>query len=197
MSSRRSRGLVGALLALTAVLALAVPAQAGHHHHKAQLKRGATTLALDPATARALTDLGVTVSPLAPARARDAGIAFPVTGGRLDPDTYAGRIRHSGGLALNAGDTGVRVRNFVIRIDESPDLTAKVVGGPRISLLDLDLSGAEIERRGKRLTVAGVAATLSVDGAAALNGVFGTAFEEGLAIGTATVKTKLQRNRRG
>src|SRR5687768_12850321 len=132
MSTRR------VLLPLAAVLALAAPAQAGEHH-EAKPKGGATTLALDPGTAQALTDLGVAVSPLRPARAGDAGVAFPVTGGRLDPETYAGRIRHTGGLQLRAGGTRVRVRNFVIRIDESPDLTAKVAGGPRISLLDLDL----------------------------------------------------------
>jgi hypothetical protein len=73
-----------------------------------------------------------------------------------------------------------------------------VVGGPRISLLDLDLGEADIDRDGRRLRVSNVAATLSDEGAAALNGAFGTSFEEGLPIGTATVATKLEgRKRRG
>ena len=181
-----SKRLLAAALALVAVLALAPAAQAKKSH-------SATTLALDPGTAQALTDLGVTVTPLKPAAARSAGIAFPITNRRLDAETYAGRIAHSGGLKLAAGDTVVRVRNFVIRIDDTPDLTARVVGGPRISLLDLDLSDADIDRDGRRLRVANVKATLSDEGAAALNGAFGTSFEDGLPIGTATVATKLKR----
>ncbi len=181
-----SKRLLLTALALVAVLALAPAAQAKH-------ARSATTLALDPGTAQALTDLGVAVSPLRPAAARSGGIAFPITTQRLNPETYAGRIAHSGGLRLAAGDTVVRVRNFVIRIDDTPDLTARVVGGPRISLLDLDLSDADIDRDGRRLRVSNVKATLSDEGAAALNGAFGTSFEEGLAIGTATVVTRLKR----
>jgi hypothetical protein len=184
-----SRRLLTAALALAAILALAPAAHAG------KSRSAATTLALDPGTAQALTHLGVTVTPLRPAKVRSGGIAFPITAQRLDGETYAGRIAHSGGLRLAAGDTRVRLRNFVIRIDETPDLTARVVGGPRISLLDLDLSEADIARDGRRLRVENVKATLSDEGAAALNGAFGTSFEEGLPIGTATVETKLKRHR--
>ena len=184
-----SRRLLATALSFGAVLLLAPAAEA---------RARATTLVIDPGTAQALTDLGVTVTPLKPASPRSGGIAFPITAQRLDRETYAGRIAHSGGLQLAAGDKRVRVRNFVIRIDETPDLTARVVGGPRISLLDLDLSDADIDRNGRRLHVSNVKATLSDEGAAALNGVFGTSFEEGLPIGTAGVATKLKgKKRRG
>ena len=43
---------------------------------------GATSLALDPGTAAALTSLGVSVSPIGPATAGDDGaLRFPITGG--------------------------------------------------------------------------------------------------------------------
>jgi hypothetical protein len=184
-----SKRLLAALLVLVAALALTPAAQA-------KKSRGATTLALDPATAQALTDLGVVVTPLRPAATRSGGIAFPITTQGLNATTYAGKIAHSGGLKLAAGDTVVRLRNFVIRVDDTPDLTARVVGGPRISLLDLDLGNASIDRDGRRLRVSNVGATLSDEGAAALNGAFGTSFEEGLPIGTATVATKLKAGKR-
>ena len=80
-------------------LALAGPAEAA----QVKLAGGSTTLKLDAGTAKALGSLGVAVSPLRPAKARGGGIAFPITGGRIDPATAAGTIRHSGGLLLRAG----------------------------------------------------------------------------------------------
>ncbi len=73
-------------------------------------------------------------------------------------------------------------------MDGSPDLTARV-GGDRVSILNLDLSGALISRSGRTLRIANVKATLTGAAAGALNAAFGTdAFEGGLEIGTATVR---------
>src|SRR3954467_8929389 len=91
------------LVALLVAGLVAVPVSAAGAKSKpksVKVSRGATTLALDPGTAAALTSLGLTVSPLKPPKAGDAGIAFPVTNGRLDAKTYAGRISHSGGLRI-------------------------------------------------------------------------------------------------
>ena len=47
---------------------------------------GATSLALDPGTAQALTSLGITAAPAAPATANpDGSLAFPITGGKVTP----------------------------------------------------------------------------------------------------------------
>jgi hypothetical protein len=64
-----------------------------------------TTLALDPGTAQALTSLGVSVAPLAPASAGASGMAFPITGGVVAAKTLVGQIRHSGGRELSRGST--------------------------------------------------------------------------------------------
>lgn len=185
--------LPGLAIALMASLALAAPASAGHDRGcdgKKKGLKGSTTLAVDPATAEALAGLGLTIRALRPANTYDGAFAFPITGGRLDLDRGRGKIRHAGGLELRTSSTAVRVKNFVIRLDRDPDLTAKVVGGPRISLLDLDLSEADIDVRRGRITVSGVAATLSEEGAAALNDAFGTNLAPGTPIGEATVKAK-------
>ena len=196
--SRARRSSLVAIVAL-ACLALAPVAAAGDRSHcggKSKL-RGTTTLALDPATAEALAGLGLSIRPLRPAGADDGAFEFPITRGRLNLDSGRGRIRHAGGLELSTSSTRVRVRNFVIRLDDDPDLTAKVVGGPRISLLDLDLSNADIDAGRGRVTVSGVAATLSEQGAAALNAAFGTNLAAGTPIGEATVEAKLGRRHGG
>ena len=184
------------LLALIAVLALAPAAAGAAKTKKIKLApRGATTLALDEGAAAALQSLGIAVAPLKPARAGDAGIAFPITAGKLDAKTYAGEIKHSGGLSLTRGSTRVDLRNFVINVDKAPDLTARV-GDARVSILDLDLSDAAITAKGRKLTIAGVKATLTDDAAGALNAAFSTdAFQEGLEIGTATVSGRAAKRR--
>ncbi|MFA9400540.1 MAG: hypothetical protein ACERKT_05460 [Acidobacteriota bacterium] len=151
-------------------------------------EKGSTDLALDPGTAQALTDLGVAAAPVGPASVTPGGeIAFPITGGKVNASTFAGTIRHSGGLSLTAGDTTVELTRFRINIDNDPDLTA-LVGGQRVSILSLDLSDLKAKTKGKKITLSGVSASLTADAAAALNGAFGvTAFTEGLTLGTATV----------
>ncbi len=84
----------------------------------------------------------------------------------------------------------MRLRNFVVRLDEDPDLTAKV-GDSRVSILDLDLSQAQVSLEDRRLKASGVIATLSADGAAALNAAFGLQLSAGLPIGTANVDARL------
>jgi hypothetical protein len=156
------------------------------------LAGGTTSLALDPGTASALTSLGVTAAPLAPATAGAAGLAFPITGGALNAKTLAGSATHSGGIRLSKGATAVDLRNFTIRVKKSPDLTAEV-GNARVSILSLDLSKAKVATKGRTVTVSGVVASLTAGAATALNQAFGTtAFAAGLKVGTATVAAKVK-----
>jgi len=175
------------LAALVAVLALAPAASAAKKKTVKLAPKGATTLALSDGAASALQSLGIAAAPLKPARAGDAGLRFPITAGKLNAKTYAGQIKHAGGISLTRGDTRVELRNFIINVDSAPDLTARV-GSSRVSILDLDLSDAKISKSGRKLTIAGVKATLTKTAADALNAAFGTdAFAEGLELGTATV----------
>jgi hypothetical protein len=182
-------------LVLVAVLAIAPAAGAAKKKTVKLAPKGATTLALSDGAASALQSLGIAAAPLKPARAGEAGLAFPITAGKLDAKTYAGQIKHVGGISLTRADTRVDLRNFVINVDKAPDLTARV-GDARVSILDLDLSGAKITKSGRRLTIAGVRATLTKTAADALNAAFGTdAFAEGLDIGTATVSGRAAKRR--
>ena len=154
------------------------------------LAGGSTALALDSGAAAALASLGITAGVVAPGSAESDGLNFPITGGKVDAESFAGRIRHSGGLSLTKGSTVVELTRFTINVDADPDLTA-LVGGQRVSILDLDLSALEASVRGRRITLSGVRATLTAGAAAALNQAFGTSvFTAGLAIGTATVKAR-------
>jgi len=179
-----------AVLALCALLLLAAPAAAKSKKGSTlKLKGGATTLTLDQGAVDALTSLGIAAAPLKPATADGADLRFPLTTGRVKAKTLAGTIRHVGGLSLSREATRVDLRNFVIDTKKGV-LTARV-GDARLAILDLDLSDAEVAKKGKRLTVSGVKATLTQAAADALNGAFATdAFKEGLVIGTAVVTTR-------
>ena len=177
-----------AVLALCALLLIAAPA-AAKPKKSLKLSGGATTLTLDQGAIDALTSLGIAAAPLAPATADGADLAFPITTGRVKKKTLAGTIRHTGGLSLSRDATRVELRNFVIDTKKAV-LTARA-GDARIAILDLDLSKVEVVKKGKRLTVSGVSATLTKGAADALNGAFATdAFKQGLLIGTAVVRTR-------
>jgi len=182
-------------LVLVAVLALAPAASAGKKKTVKLAPKGATTLALGATAAGALQSLGIAAAPLKPARAGDDGLRFPITAGKLNAKTYAGQIKHVGGISLTRDSTRVELRNFIINVDDAPDLTARV-GDARVSILDLDLSDAEISKEGRKLTISGVQATLTKAAADALNAAFETdAFAEGLEIGTATVSGRAAKRR--
>jgi hypothetical protein len=182
--STLSRTLRAAAAAALVALAVAAPAGAA----TVKLSGGSTTLKLDPATAKALKGLGVSVSPLAPARAGAKGVSFPITGGTIDPATAAGTITHSGGLQLRGGATKVRLTSFTIGVDRTPAISVKA-GRARLTAFSLSLGGAKVSRSGLGTNVSGVAVKLSAKGASALNAAFGVkAFRRGLRVGTATVK---------
>jgi Htaa len=188
---------VGAASLAVAAPASATPAApaavATTHHHSSSVKQlhgWQTTLKLDAGTAKVLKDNGVSVTPTGAAHPSGAKIAFPITGGSIDPTTLAGTIEHSGGLKFSAGGKSLGVQDFVIDTAKGV-LTAKVSGtDTRVPLLDLNLSGAKISNDGKGVTVRGVKATLTTEAAAALNKTFGVSlFAKGIPIGTAKVVT--------
>lgn len=128
---------------------------------------------------------------IAPATAGPDGLAFPITGAAVNARTLAGRITHSGGITLTKGSTQVALSDFILRINRHPDLTAKLNGGTRASILNL--SQAKVKIRGRTVTITPVGATLTDGAAQALNQAFATtAFQTGLKLGTATVKAKLK-----
>lgn len=149
---------------------------------------GATTLKLDAGAAGALQSLGVTPGVVGDATAGADGLAFPITGGKVDAKTLAGDITHSGGISLTKGGTRVELTDFTIGIDDTPALSA-LVGGQRAEILTLDVSAVKAGVDGDAIVVSGVVAKLTPAAAQALNAAFGTtAFTGGLTLGTATVR---------
>jgi hypothetical protein len=85
----------------------------------------------------------------------------------------------------------VELTRFDIVIDGSRQLTAHV-GGSRVPILNLDVSGLTRDVDGLDVTLGNVRATLTAEAAAALNQAFSTtAFSEGLLIGVAAVRAEL------
>jgi hypothetical protein len=192
----RPRPLIALMVAFAALLIVApAPASASHrgqHGHHGHHGNGATTLALDPAAVDALTGLGVTPAPIAPARALPSGeLAFPITNS-LRNALRTGVIRHSGGISLTAGSTTVNLEDFVI--DPVRRVLTARVGDARLPILSLDFSEARIRFNGRRLTVGPVGGSLTAGAAGALNAAFGLApgtVPAGLKLGDATVRYRL------
>jgi len=152
------------------------------------LKGGATSLRLDPGTAKALTDNGISVVPSSEARVKSTGIAFPIQGGLLNAKTLGGKITHSGGLTFSAGGKDLTIRDFTINTKKKT-LSAYVdEARARIPVLSLNLAKAKVKVTQKHLTVSNVKAKLTTGAASALNAYYSTnLFKGGLKIGTATV----------
>jgi hypothetical protein len=122
--------LAGALAAALLVLALsAAPAQSAERSASTPVTGGKTLLKLDGGTAAVLTDAGISIRAPGPAigPAGSPVFAFPIVGVAVNKKQLSGRIVHSGGLAITAGDTTLIVKRFVIDLDTGY-LTAKAAG---------------------------------------------------------------------
>jgi hypothetical protein len=183
--------LAGALAAALLALALsAPPAQSAERSAAVPVTGGYTLLKLDAGTAAVLSDAGVGIEATGPAigPAGSTTFAFPIVGGKVNKGQLGGRIVHSGGLAITAGNTTLVVKRFVIDLDRGV-LTAKVAGaGVRIPLLRLGAVTGGVQAPPGLLLLKDVNARLTATAAHALNQTFDTdLFEAGLPIGKATV----------
>jgi len=146
-----------------------------------------TVLALDSTTAKVLDKGKVAISPVDPSSVGGEGIGFPIVGGEIDAESLAGTIDHAGGIKFSSGGARVKLTDFVVDT-EAGTLTATTPEGPDLLMLDLDLRGLERSDEGGEIVLSGIAATLSDDGATALNKAFDVElFEGGLAMGEVTV----------
>ncbi len=166
----------------------------------------ATKLVTDPATTEVLIDNGIVPLPVKPASIRPVfpggafalAYRFPITDGRVDSETLAGRINHSGGIRfVNLSNfQSLKLTNFRIVTAGEPRLTAEVNGDPdtRVRILDLDLSAAEIDRAGRIVRISEVDAVLTHAAADALNASLGVSFfAEGIDLGQAYVTARVAR----
>ncbi len=153
---------------------------------------GGTTLTPSGEVSAALAALGVTLSPAGRATTTASGFGFPITGGKVNPKTFAGTILHAGsGITASKGAASLTLSDFQINIGASPTLSA-LVGGTRVAILALDTSSMSITVVAPGLVAANIPATLTDAAAAALNAAFNTTvFSSGLRLGTVAIGAKI------
>lgn len=153
-----------------------------------------TEVTLDAGTAKALTSLGVAVTPVGSATfdAKTSTVGFPITGGfaaihsdlNFKPGYISGTVIHQeSGLKFAKGNKSIEVTDFVVDPGTST-LTVTAGGKSGIPLLDLDGTDVKVSKEGDDVVLDGTVAKLTQTGADALNATFGvTAFTAGLPLG--------------
>lgn len=154
-----------------------------------------TSVKLDPSTAMALQQLGVTVAPVGVATfdAPTSTVSFPITGGfaaihsdlGFRPGYITGSIIHQGsGLTFSKGGKSLTVKDFVVDPGGST-LTATAGNMAGVDILALDGANVKVSMDGGNVVLDGTVAKLTAGAAAALNQTLGvTGFKEGIPLGT-------------
>lgn len=177
-------GRLAVALALGATLAVAAPAGAAT---TVRLAGGTTSLKLDGKTAKAVSKAGIKVSPAKPAKSKSGSIAFPISGGSIDPATAKGTITHKGGLTFKMGKGKVTLSSPTINTAKG---TLAVKLGKKTVVVGT-AKGGKVTRDGFATDVAGLKLKLNKLGAKTLNTAFGVStFKAGLALGTASVASQ-------
>lgn len=181
------------LLALMASLALALGAMAcgddddGGGGKQLTLNGENTVLTLDAGVVSVLQAKKVKVVPIEPAGpGGPAGVRFPITGGKVNSETLAGSIEHSGGLRFSIGRKTLEVTDFVA--DTEAGVLSATAGAAEIPLLTLDFAGLKKSTKGGAIVASGIGVALTPAAASAMNGILGVNFfKKGLALGELTV----------
>jgi len=153
----------------------------------------ATSVDLDPATVKVLTDNKVSVAPVEPATVSESGgitsVSFPISEGYVavypasEPNYIRGAFSHTGGLKFSAGGKSITVTDFIVNPGTST-LSATVEGKGVAKILDLDGTNVKVSQDGKNTKLDGTIAKLSQTGADALNKTFNVSlFKAGIPLG--------------
>jgi hypothetical protein len=183
------------LLALMASLALALGAiacgddddEGGGGGKELTLNGENTVLTLDAGVVSVLQAKKVKVVPIEPAGpGGPAGVQFPITGGKVNSETLAGSIEHSGGLRFSIGRKTLEVTDFVA--DTKAGVLSATAGAAEIPLLTLDFAGLKKSTKGGAIVASRIGVALTPAAASAMNGILGVNFfKKGLALGELTV----------
>jgi hypothetical protein len=159
----------------------------------AVLEGGATTLRLDPTSARVLEAAGVDVSATGSAERRDGRLRFPVSGGELALTPPRGAIEHAGGLRFSA--RGRRVDATELIVDPGNDVMTGIVRGRRIPLLRLDMQfPPALPPAGRELVISGRAAVFGGSIVGLLGRELGVEkLAEGLPLGSVRIAAETRR----
>jgi hypothetical protein len=178
-------------LALVLSLALAGIAAAKSGKGPAfDVTSGKTVLAPSVDTFEALSDYGVTVTPVEGAKGNNHGLVFPITGGEVKAPGPTGTIEHSGGIqfATSSGATLV-FDDFLVKLGHNKAKLFATSGTNALRFLNLDISNSTISgQQGADLKIKGIDATLAKPAAKALTTFVGTEISKDTEIGTLKVK---------
>lgn len=156
---------------------------------------GSTTLKPDSGAVRAIFGLGIDVSAVAPGRAGAAGFTLPIVRGSITRRRAV--VTHRGGIALTRGDQAVSLTDLVVTLDRTPDVTAVVNGGARISILDLGGRAPRVTPTRTSVRVSNVTVRLTPAAAGALNSAFATSvFKPRQVLGQTTTRARVAAPRR-
>ncbi len=153
------------------------------------LNSGDATLTPDSSLSTKLSGAGITLEPSSPATRDGDDLSFPVTGGSVGADGGSGTVRLNGGIKLSKAATTLDLTKP--RINLADGEITMVVGGERFVVLEFDADKAKVSVSGKKVSVTRINATLSEDGAKAINDAFGgSTFAAGDKFGKLAVSGK-------
>ncbi len=171
--SRSHIQLCAALLALTAGLALASPALAAQD----ELSGGTVTLELT--SSKAL-------------KFKPSSLSLPITSGEVDPVSGDGTVKAAGKVQVKAGKrkAELKISTFTFGANGGPGTIGAKAGKKRVNGFG-DLSGGTVARDGFGAQISSVTASLSADGAKALNKALktGKKIKAGEPLGTVSAAT--------
>ncbi|MFL5872199.1 MAG: hypothetical protein ACJ75T_01815 [Solirubrobacterales bacterium] len=121
-----------ALAAFAMLLLVALPpaAQAAYD----PVGGGTTRLVLDPSFLGLLHRSGATLGAVAPARLSHGTVSFPVSGGKLDPTTSNGTLRHEGALVIAHGRRRIPIKALQLKTSAGRSPFSAKVGGSQLKL---------------------------------------------------------------
>ncbi|MGH2993137.1 MAG: HtaA domain-containing protein [Solirubrobacterales bacterium] len=164
---------------------LKVKAEAGGG--ELSLTGGDAGLVLDPAARSKFDSQGITRNVVSPATRQGDAFGFPVLGGEVTEDGSSGDVRLDGGIRLTKGGTNLELTKMRIHLGDG-EITA-IVDGQRRTVMSFNANKVEATVTGDNVTLSGIAAKLTEEGAGAINDAFGgSAFSEGNPLGAFEVE---------
>jgi hypothetical protein len=153
---------------------------------------GLSTLPLVPASGGLPAPIGTTTIPGAAGGSVTLPLNGSTAGGSFDQGTLTGTIPLSGGMQLDNGAASVSLTNPELTLGtgtEGSALSFDVNGGPEVKLFDIDTSQLEqAATPNGGLSLSGLLATLSSEGASSLNTALGqNVFTTGQPVGGVSV----------
>lgn len=150
--------------------------------------------ALDTTTVNKLSGLGISLKPISPGKTSAGKFIFPgLGGGYLNPSNYRGEIFFGGGFSFKRGKASLKLRNPIVSTSGRPAVTLTRSNGKKIrfALITQSLIKTQPDLATRRITLADLHLTLTLDGSRLLKSVFKTTtIAQNDPIGVSTVEIR-------